>query len=314
MPSLESFNEPKNGACLGSCKKQDREEYTEDSICQVTASEFDNYPVRCVGEWAKEKIHFLTRYFDIFAKGMAYKWEGNINYIEICSGPGICIDRSTRKELLGTALSIAQLPSFDKLFKAVFIDINQDIVDNLNSRFEMYGKSGKAIACFGDYTQPDQLLSMIRGHISAIGLNLVFFDPVDCSVPFNTIVEIKKRLKNCDLIINVFYGLDPRRWLGMAFENPEGALFKKYARFLGADSFLFDPEVRTLHQAGNHDEVHRRFIDFYKAQLRSIGFEYFAHEPIRNYYEMLFASSNERGIDFWKKITKVEEDGQKRLF
>lgn len=314
MLSLDSFNQPVNKVCIGNCNKKIREEITEDSICKYTRSGFDTFPVRCVGEWATTKIHFLTRYLDIFARGMADKWQGNINYIEICSGPGICIDRSTRKEILGTALSIAQLPSFTKLFRAVFIDYDQNVVDTLNSRFELFGKTEKAIACHGDYTKPEELLESIKHHISPKGLSLIFFDPTDCSVPFETIATLKRGLKDCDLIINVFYGLDPRRWLGLAYDNPDGSIYQKYCRFLGTEDFLNNADIRLLHQAANHAEVHKRFMDCYKQQLQSIGFIHFAHEPIRKYYDMLFASAHEKGIEFWTKVTKIEDTGQKRLF
>ncbi|MFA5814730.1 MAG: three-Cys-motif partner protein TcmP [Bacteroidales bacterium] len=314
MLSLDSFNQPVNVECIGKCNKKEREEITEDSICRKAKSGFDSLPVRCVGEWATTKIHFLTRYLDIFAKGMADKWQGNINYIEICSGPGICIDRSNRRELLGTALSIAQLPSFNKLFKAVFIDYDENVVDTLNSRFDLYGKQDKAVAITGDYNHPDELLELIRNQISPKGLSLIFFDPTDCSVPFETIATLKKGLHDCDLIINVFYGLDPRRWLSLAYDKPDGSVYRKYCRFLGSDTFLNDPDIQRLHQASMHGEVHKQFIDFYKQQLRTIGFIHFAHEPIRKYYDMLFASAHEKGIEFWTKVTKIEDTGQKRLF
>jgi hypothetical protein len=40
-----------------------------------------------------QKIFHLIQYFGIFTIGMKSKWQGNINYIEICSGPGRCVNR-----------------------------------------------------------------------------------------------------------------------------------------------------------------------------------------------------------------------------
>ena len=44
------------------CPRLDRNENTDDGVCTVTVSGMDGQPVRCVGQWAQKKIHFLTQY------------------------------------------------------------------------------------------------------------------------------------------------------------------------------------------------------------------------------------------------------------
>jgi hypothetical protein len=81
---------------------------------------FDDGAVRCVGDWAEQKIFYLVQYFGIFATGMKAKWSGKINYIEICSGTGRCINRHTGMEFDGTSLAIMNHKAFKNIRKALF--------------------------------------------------------------------------------------------------------------------------------------------------------------------------------------------------
>jgi len=54
--------------------------------------------------WAKQKIVRLEKYFYAFATSMHDKWD-SLNYIEIASGPGICLDRKSLYEFDGSALA-----------------------------------------------------------------------------------------------------------------------------------------------------------------------------------------------------------------
>ena len=90
------LNRCDNKACYGNCNKDDRRHCAENDLCRVVKSNLDSLSVRCVGDWAEEKIYLLYQYFGIFTKGMKNKWT-EINYIEICSGPGRCINRGTRQ-------------------------------------------------------------------------------------------------------------------------------------------------------------------------------------------------------------------------
>jgi hypothetical protein len=64
------LNEKKNDQCVIGCKKRKRNYIEENSLCGIVFSVIDNLPVRCVGGWAKEKIYFLKREFEIFSGGM----------------------------------------------------------------------------------------------------------------------------------------------------------------------------------------------------------------------------------------------------
>ncbi len=103
MSLTDLINEVPNPACLKGCNKVKRKEIAENDLCKKVDSVLDGLPVRCIGEHAVQKIHFLTQYFGIFATAMHKKWPDKISYIEICSGPGRCINRKNGEEFNGTA-------------------------------------------------------------------------------------------------------------------------------------------------------------------------------------------------------------------
>lgn len=60
-----------------------------------------------VGPWAKEKLHYIRRYCDIFNTGMKDKWETR-TYVDLFSGPGKCVIEGTEEEIDGSPLIALQ--------------------------------------------------------------------------------------------------------------------------------------------------------------------------------------------------------------
>jgi len=56
------------------------------------------------------------------------------------------------------------------------------------------------------------------------------------------------------------------------------------------------------------------FREAYVNSLRKIGYQHFDFKHIENYYDLVFASSHEKGIEFWKKANAIQFDGQRQLF
>ena len=299
-----------NPQCKGGCNREERQRIAESDLCSIVQSASDGLLIRCVGRWAEQKIYLLTQYFGIFAQGMSNKWKGNINYIEICSGPGRCINRHGRTEFDGTALSIVKRPEFKHVNKALFFDINERVVSVLNQRLKIIN-ANNAVAYRGDYNNPETVCSVLRAELRSDSLNLVIIDPTDCSVPFSFISSLKRVLPKMDLLINVADGTDFNRNVRNSLLQPQQykKTVEKYCAFLGDDGFYgkisktsTDKDLRTL------------FLSTYENSLRTLGFSYFQGVPVESYYHIMFASQNERGIDFWKKATKYDYVGQGSLF
>ena len=310
MPNRYQCSFVPNPWCKGGCNREDRQKVADSDICNIATSVTDSLPVRCVGEWAEQKIYLLSQYFGIFAQGMSNKWKGKINYIEICSGPGKCINRNGRTEFDGTALSIVSRPEFRFVNKALFFDISSRVVDTLNQRLSVLSVSN-AKAYLGDYTNPETICSVLRAELAFDSLNLVVIDPTDCSIPFESIKKIKRTLPRMDMIINVAVGTDYNRNIRNTLLQPDQfkRTAKKYCSFLG-DSNFYD----KIRKTDSDQSLRAAFISAYVDSLKSIGFSFFANKAVENYYHILFASQSNRGIDFWKKATKYDYVGQGTLF
>lgn len=307
-----NLDEILNIGCKTKCNKQERTETTENDLCKEVKSVVDNLPVRCVGKWAVQKIYLLNQYFGIFTTAMKSKWE--INYIEICSGPGRCISREMGEEFNGTALSIIKNPGFQNVHKALFFDFNPTIVETLNKRIELL-KINKAKAIIGDYFNPVEICNNIKKEISPRSLNLVFIDPTDCSVPFNLIRHLKKTIPNIDFIINIAIGTDYNRNIKELLLNKEKfkGLFTKYSQFLDSKDFFSDANNIKFAEQSDQIAVRNAFRDAYLNSLKKIGYEYFRNKRISNLYDILFASANQLGVEFWNKANKNDFNGQGTL-
>lgn len=303
------LNRKCNPACIKKCNKEARAKIAENDLCSYVKSIDDNLLIRCVGQWAEKKIYLLHQYFGIFAGGMKNKWP--LNYIEICSGPGKCINRHDGYEFDGTAIAILKHKQFQNINRALFFDYDTRVVETLNQRIASLNLSHKAIAKLGDYNNPDSIINDLK-QLGTNCLNLILIDPTDCSVPFSIIRNITSTLKHVDLIINVATNSDFNRNIPMAFDDDERA--DKYTRFLNDNKFFKSPTNRELFRNKEYQKLRESFRMSYISSLKSIGFQHFDFNQVENLYNILFASSNEKGIEFWKKATKViDSSGQRSL-
>ncbi len=93
-------------------------------------------------------------------------------------------------------------------------------------------------------------------------LNFVFIDPTECDIPFATIEQIVRQLKNADLLVNVAFGTDANRNLVPAILSPSHARVRaKYERFLGTPGFCEQPEVVELAKLDDHNALRRKFAE-----------------------------------------------------
>ena len=98
----------------------------------------------------------------------------------------------------------------------------------------------------------------------------------------------------------------------MAFSDQSRA--EKYIRFLGNNSFFDSRHNQALCDVKNYATLRKNFRESYMQSLQKIGFKHFDYTPIRNFYDILFATSNSKGIEFWKKATKeIDSTGQRSL-
>ncbi len=292
--------------------RAEREETDSDGLCADIVSVLDELPVRCVGEWAYDKIYRLVQYFGIFAGGMKNQWQA-LNYIEIGSGPGRCIVRDDCTEIDGTALAIVRNRHFSSLRTAIFIDASVRVTKILNERLDALGSRSVATAVVGDYEDASDLCRILST-LPQRSLNLVFIDPTECDVPFATIKRIVNHLQNADLLINVALGTDVNRNIVSAILSPTHTKARdKYERFLGIPGFCSRADVMELAKLADHDRLRRKFAEVYNQQLQELGYVHTDVRAVRHYYYLLFASRNRKGLEFWLKSCEIAPDNQREL-
>lgn len=299
-------------ACLKCNNKDLRNQHCEEGVCEYPSA-LDNLPIRCVGEWANDKIYYLTQYFGIFATGMHKIWK-NLYYVEVCSGPGRC---STRDgfEQDGTAIAILNHSSFQYVTNAVFVDYNDEAVNALNKRIKLLGKEANARSVLGNYNDSASIINELKSQNST-GLTLCLVDPTDCSLPFKTIEDIYNATnQHCDFIISFFDKTDLNRNCAMATLSPAySGLREKYERFLGDAMFFQREDIIEMAKLKQNSKIVEAFTEAYKQRLAKIGLAYSDTVAVGSLYHLLFVTSHQRGIDFWRKASKTcLPDGQ-RLF
>ena len=297
-----------NPGCVRNCNKDMRHSgMANNDICNHVNSVRDSLPVRCVGGWAEQKIYLIAQYLGIFATGMHNKWD-DVNYIEVCSGPGRCIDRKSGCEFDGTSLSVIKHKSFKFISKALFFDYDEQVINILNSRIKIFGQETKAKAYKGDYNDSASICEVIKKEININSLCLVVIDPTDCSVPLDFIKDLHNVIPKMDLIINVATGTDYNRNAPNVIADPVKCknAKSKYERFLGTTTLF--PQLSL------NDRYKNKFRDAYKKSLQKVGFIYFDIKTVEQFYDIFYASSNPKGLEFWLKAQKYEYDGQASLF
>ncbi|MFB6319895.1 three-Cys-motif partner protein TcmP [Saccharicrinis sp. FJH54] len=311
MNTRIDLNSILNPNCKTNCNKEKRKNLFEDDFCSLVTSVSDDLPVRCVGDWGQEKIYLLVRYLDMFATSMHNKWK--VNYIEICSGPGRCIDRRSGQEFDGSSLAILKHKAFRYLNKALFIDIDEGAVSSLSKRIDQLNINN-ASAKVGDYNNSNQILEIISSEINDKSLNFVFVDPTDCSVPFYTIKNILKNIGKVDILVNVASGTDFNRNIKNAILRDNYSRSKeKYNSFLGDRSFFDNENIRQLAEIGDDLRLRTIFRKSYTNSLKNLGYLYSGMHQIRHYYDLVFASQNSKALEFWNKAKSVTTDGQRTI-
>lgn len=301
-----------NPDCKRCTDRRQRDRCTDAGICTVTSAAIDGGLVRCVGDWGQEKVYYLLQYLGIFASGMHHAWSG-LNYIEICSGPGRNINYSTWNEHDGSSLAVLRHPTYKHIKGALFLDYDSRVVDQLNERIKAIGRQN-AEAIPVDYMDADRLAETLR-KMPAGYLNLVFIDPTDLSFPFAALAMISEVLPKADLIMTVAIGMDFNRNAERAAMLTESAVRAKYETFLGRSGFFDSIRSHDGRPATEMsvDELRSHFTSAFREQLAKLGYTFSGQKSIRHYYDLVFASRSQKGLEFWHKACAIDYAGQRAL-
>ncbi|MXY78444.1 MAG: three-Cys-motif partner protein TcmP [Chloroflexi bacterium] len=262
----------------------------------------DGHAAREVEPWSEDKLFYVERYIDIFTKGMKDKW-ANLVYADLFAGPGININKDSREQSRGSALLAVDAP-FTKVFLS---DADPDVVEALKARTTDQDPGRVRVECLDCNEAATKAREFLFPRGPGGGtLGLALLDPFAYQISFDSVRRLSAGLP-LDLIVTFMTNF-VRRFL---YETSFGA-GSDFERFMGTDEYLALRDEPTA-------AITRALLDMYERQLKSIDYRY-ADDDSRilntkrsTIYHLVFASKDPRGADFFKKISRVEPTGQRRL-
>ena len=263
----------------------------------------DGYPARLVRPWSHEKLFYVERYLDIFCTGMKGKW--TLVYADLLAGPGLCIEQESGEESPGSPLLAVRRPEFERL---LLNDAEQSVTDALVARTKGEPPGRVRVEnhdCNYVVDKARQYLFPPGEPLGTLGLAVI--DPTAFQMRFEAIKRLTVDVK-LDLII-IFMSDFIRRFIGTpTFE-------RTMDRFYGTDAWQGLVDKRNVGEM----ITYRRLLDLYEAQLKKLGYSYvddtqrMKNMQGRTIYHLIFASKHERGAEFFKKISHVMYNGQRRM-
>ena len=139
-------------------------------------------------------------------------------------------------------------------------------------------------------------------------LSLAFLDPYGLHLDFETLRVLS--LNRMDLIIFFPDKLDIlRNWAEYYLRNPDSNL----DRYLGKG-----PDWRSVLLNSPSERYAERVLELYIDQIRSIGYMYFEQRRIsmtkgQPLYQLIFCSKHSKGVDLWRKVSRILPNGQREL-
>ncbi|MGD0542059.1 MAG: three-Cys-motif partner protein TcmP [Tepidisphaeraceae bacterium] len=276
-------------------------------LCELYKSD-DRLPTRKVGRWTEDKLFFWNRYIEITTGAMVGhpKWPAGLVYVDLFAGPGICELEDSGRRMPGSILIAANAPKpFSRIIAS---EMESKLATALETRLKLTPVANLAKVFRGDC---NVCIDKMVGEIPPRALTLAFIDPENLNVAFETI----RKLSACgqvDLLILFADRMDLVRNVDL-YERQQPSVLD---RVMGADS---DWRGQWNQLANRTPEnICRLFADEFKQQLRRrLGYVVFGEKVISSekapLYRLIFASKNEKGLEFWNKITQKDRGGQMNL-
>lgn len=253
-----------------------------------------------VGEWARDKHHFLRRYIDAFTTAMRKKRWAGLHYIDLFAGAGIARLKKSRELDWGSPLIAAQATHpFDKLH---LCEKKLALFQALETRLSGLVHRERFQLLRGD---ANKQVHKIAADIPPRTLSLAFLDPHNLALEYRTLQALASI--RADLIMYFPDQLDIfRNWRAYYRDNPDS----KLDRALGRGS-----DWRARLEAAPKGQEVKVLLEIYERQIRKLGYTQFEWEPIpstgKRLYWLIYCSRAQIGADIWRRISQTKPDQQR---
>jgi len=257
----------------------------------------DGLLARKSGEWAKRKHHYLNNYCGITTKGIRNKGLRLI-YLDVMAGPGLCKIKESGEEFPGSPL-VALSHEFAEYW---FIESAPNLADALQGRLKGHAKADRIKVLREDWCD---LANSGRLRFGDRDLVVAFVDPTGISqVPMTAMMSLAANSR-IDILMTIQHGL------GVVWNAPQ---FFRCQNETALDRFLDWDGWRSEWRGKGPTEIGRLAIDHFGKRLETKGFISTRHISVpeaRPLYRFTLFSRHKRGEDFWQKILRLDEKGQR---
>jgi three-Cys-motif partner protein len=268
----------------------------------------DGLEARDSGYWAEDKLVFWNRYVSITTTSMVGNpaWPAGVVYIDLFCGPGVRFERKSKRRFPGSPLIAANAPK--PFTKILLCEKDSKNADACRKRMDISQARDRYELFEGDCNLK---IRDVVARIPERSLALAFLDPTGLHAHFDTVKALANRGRT-DLLILFPDAVDILRNEKRYFEQEASNL----NLVLGAKSNW--KARRAALDTSDASKIRQLYTEIYKDQLKTeCGYEFFAHEVIKKgsvpLYRLVYATMNERGLDFWQKSVKEDSAGQSRL-
>ena len=229
---------------------------------------------------------------------MKYKWPTRA-FVDLFAGPGLCKDRNTGAEFLGSPLEAlgCHVP-FTHLF---LNDINKEFVDALTER-QQHRYPNASVEYFN--LDCNEAAQQIAKKIPREALTLAFIDPWNYELSFDSLALLGQRPAT-DLIVT-FHTTAIKRNAHQEIPAVDAHLDNSNWRYNYRESQVNASNSATAELINEFQSRLKQRLEYSQfgvpmAIRNSIGV------PI---FHLLFASKHPRGLDFWGKSSTKLRSGQ----
>jgi three-Cys-motif partner protein len=272
----------------------------DESIEGLTVAS-DGLPARESGGWIETKHHYLDRYCGIFSTGMKNLWPKRV-FIDVMAGPGICKIRDTGQEMDGSPLIALNHPFTDY----TFVENHAISCDALKKRVTNHPRGKLVRIVCSDWKE-----ALERGDLDfPNALVLAFLDPTGISqIPWKSIKRLITGNKAIDLLFTIQYAM------GITLNAGKYSLAGSQETAL--DRFLDEKDWRTKFDARIPSAFRDQVLNRFSEKMAELGFASGLQKNVgtgnRTLYRMALYSKHPKAHEFWKKILKIDEQGQRSL-
>lgn len=282
----------------------------------------DGLIARKAGDWARDKLAFLDRFFPAALNATARKRDRI--YLDLFAGPGLNVVPESGEEFEGSPLRAVQVqgsaPSAPAFTQAIFCNTAEEEVRALHARIARLAAGGRVRVPMTDHLCADSnaVIAPLLRHLHPRAYIFAFADIEGAEdLPWRTLEALRRAHSSVDL-----YVLVP---VEMCFNRLLGAKPEHRARHAPIfDEYFGDSRWRAIASGwvtdANGARVRRELLTLYLDRLRTlwrfaevVEVGRWAAGTERLLYRMIFASDHPAGIKIGRWAALHRPDAQQQL-